>query len=127
MAAMLPLYAFPEFNLVVYGRPIGKARPRVLRNGNVYTPPATQQWEDYISLLARQKTMNEIPFPDEAVSVLLTFYCTKGAADIDNLAKAVLDALNGIVWTDDKQVTVLHVFKDTAKPHRVEITVTRRY
>ena len=31
--------------------------------------------------------------------------------DCDNIAKLVLDALNGVAWSDDTQVTVLNVFK----------------
>ena len=31
--------------------------------------------------------------------------------DVDNIAKAVLDALNGKAWEDDKCVTVLHMEK----------------
>lgn len=31
--------------------------------------------------------------------------------DIDNVSKAVLDALNGVAYDDDKQVTSLHVVK----------------
>jgi len=31
--------------------------------------------------------------------------------DIDNLAKAVLDALNGVAWHDDSQIYQLHIIK----------------
>lgn len=31
--------------------------------------------------------------------------------DADNIAKLVLDALNGVAWTDDTQVTILAVMK----------------
>lgn len=37
--------------------------------------------------------------------------------DVDNLAKAVLDALNGVAWADDAQIVKLSVHKDyTSKP-----------
>lgn len=36
--------------------------------------------------------------------------------DIDNYAKAVLDAFNGLFWHDDGQVTSLNVQKHYAKP-----------
>lgn len=32
--------------------------------------------------------------------------------DCDNLAKSVLDALNGIAYNDDSQITSLHVVKE---------------
>jgi hypothetical protein len=35
----------------------------------------------------------------------------KNCGDVDNLAKSVLDALNGIAWDDDSQVVDLRVIK----------------
>ena len=38
--------------------------------------------------------------------------------DLDNLAKSVLDALNGVAWHDDAQIVELHVQKHYAlSPH----------
>lgn len=31
--------------------------------------------------------------------------------DLDNLGKAILDALNGVAWVDDSQVVLLQLFK----------------
>lgn len=48
--------------------------------------------------------------------------------DADNVAKAVLDALNGVAWLDDCQVLDLHVVKHPRKPEaveRLEIVITR--
>jgi Holliday junction resolvase RusA-like endonuclease len=39
-----------------------------------------------------------------------------GKPDIDNVAKIVLDALNGIVFEDDAQVHALRVFKAYGEP-----------
>lgn len=36
--------------------------------------------------------------------------------DLDKLARAVLDALKGIVWIDDSQVVELHASKDYGDP-----------
>lgn len=38
--------------------------------------------------------------------------------DLDNLAKAVQDALNEIVWADDRQVTTLIARKQYVMPHQ---------
>lgn len=45
--------------------------------------------------------------------------------DVDNQAKTVLDALNGVLWADDSSVDVLVVARrlDRARP-RVELTVS---
>lgn len=39
--------------------------------------------------------------------------------DIDNVTKASLDALNGIVWHDDRQIVALAAYKQVALPERV--------
>lgn len=46
--------------------------------------------------------------------------------DIDNLIKGVMDAMNGIFYTDDKQVVSLHVYKVWAeKEPYVDIEVEK--
>jgi crossover junction endodeoxyribonuclease RusA len=45
------------------------------------------------------------------VMVALTYFYDDGAPDVDNLAKPVLDALNGLIFVDDEQVTDLLVRK----------------
>ena len=44
---------------------------------------------------------------------------TQGFGDIDNLAKGILDACNGVLWKDDSQIVDLHIRKFTTneKPH----------
>ena len=47
--------------------------------------------------------------------------------DADNIAKSILDALNGIAFKDDSQVARLTVFKWTAaqgEPARVDVEIT---
>ena len=45
--------------------------------------------------------------------------------DADNIAKAVLDALNGILWFDDKQVCQLSIHKVYADRDAIELEVCR--
>ena len=42
---------------------------------------------------------------------------------LDNIAKIVLDALNGVAWSDDKCVVDLHVAKYYASVPGVQITI----
>jgi Holliday junction resolvase RusA-like endonuclease len=61
------------------------------------------------------------------VSVSLRFYWPSRRGDVDGPVKQTLDALQGIVYANDSQVTLLTVerFTDKARP-RVEIEVRER-
>lgn len=47
------------------------------------------------------------PASNRIVSVLIDYFHTKPRrVDVDNVAKCILDALNGIAYVDDRQVTI---------------------
>lgn len=103
---------------------MGKGRPRLGRNGRVFTPDATRRKEQEIAQLWWSPIIPiEIP-----VAVRVTAYYGRAAGhfltdgeslsavgrragvvpmrtpDIDNCLKLILDALNGVAYRDDKQV-----------------------
>ena len=110
------------FELTVEGNPIPKGRPRVV-DSHAYTPQATRDYEalvrDAAALEWKQEPMRG------SLSIHLSFYrANRRRADLDNLMKAVVDALQGIVLFDDNQiVTALIVKKVDRERPRVEITI----
>ena len=44
--------------------------------------------------------------------------------DVDNIVKAILDGLNGVAYTDDKQVVCLNIYKQYAEDNFVEVDFT---
>lgn len=59
------------------------------------------------------------------VVVSLTVYRPAKRGDLDNTAKVLLDAMNGIAWTDDKQIVELHLYRNEDKKNpRVEVEVS---
>lgn len=117
-----------ELAVDVIGVPVPWARPRLsLRSGRAhgYTVEAVVLWESTIATEAlAQAGRARLEGPLE---VVLEFRCvrptratvrrlrgvpsTRATGDPDNLAKAVLDACNGVLWIDDAQVIDLHVRK----------------
>lgn len=109
----------------VFGKVRGKGRPRFTRSGRPYTPKATRDYERDI----REAFENATGRPPEpfsgpiAVCIMTYRQLPKSTPksvysepdthkpDIDNVAKIVLDALNGVAWEDDAQVTSLTVVK----------------
>ena len=58
------------------------------------------------------------------VAVNFTVFRPAKRGDLDNYAKVMFDALNGLVWKDDKQVVEIHSFRDDDKYNpRVEFLV----
>ena len=108
----------------------GKARPRVTRAGITYTPKETVQYENLVKLCFREaaasdkpvraqlEVYHEIPKSTsksrQGAMLLDRIYPTK-KPDADNIAKIVLDSLNGIAYKDDSQVVELIVNKSYSK------------
>jgi Holliday junction resolvase RusA-like endonuclease len=143
-----------SFSFVAVGTAKPKARPRVVKNArtgftHTFTPDATVNWEQAVAWQAKQAlTHVAVNFPDDIdlfpctgrVIASLRFnvvrpktlpkkvqYPLKGA-DVDNLAKSVLDALQNVqVIGDDKTVSDLQVckrFVEPGHPEGVEIDLT---
>jgi Holliday junction resolvase RusA-like endonuclease len=58
------------------------------------------------------------------VEARLGFFGVNMRSDVDNLAKTILDALNGVVWFDDSQVKSLIATKTAFGPPKTEIEIT---
>ena len=121
----------------IEGQPVPKSRPRVVSKGKrrfAYTPKRVKEWETHIKKVAESHCSSPFDWP---VIVALKFYMPRPKSrrhdlwvtttpDLDNLEKAVLDGLNGVVYTDDKLV----VAKSSSKKYvqggepGVEVVVT---
>ena len=120
-----------SITFTVNGNPIPKDRPRVILRGNkahAFTPAKTRRWEQEVAQAARLAMGDREPLAGD-ICVLLSFYRADARrADLDNLAKAVLDAIQaganspgGIVFEDDAQIVELHAYKaiDRERPRAV--------
>jgi Holliday junction resolvase RusA-like endonuclease len=140
-----------EIYFKVLGDPKGKGRPRFSRVGKftkTYTDAKTKMYENEIANAARiAMDCFQGKWPHEPLETPLsvtlivhvgvpasyskkrTTACLIGEEwptkkpDIDNIAKAFLDAMNGIVYKDDVQVIRLHVYKKYSIEPGVHITV----
>lgn len=115
-------------DLSVYGIPVPQGRPRAraYRVGaatrvQVYDPATSRDWKR--TVLA-QVLEHKPPTPVEGpLSMTLHFFLPRPRSlpkrvefpttrpDLDNFAKAVLDALRGVIYRDDAQIVHLSVSK----------------
>lgn len=118
-----------------------KARPRMSKNGHVYTDKATAQYERYIKQAWIDAHSPCKPFSGPLV-VTLSFryqrpksHYLRGVLrdtapvhyvqtpDLDNIEKAVLDALNGVAYVDDKQIIRKFTEKSWAEMPEIEVWI----
>lgn len=129
------------YQFIVPGAPRGKQRPKVTRNGT-YTPEETKRYEQKVLACFLNEYPRMKPIRN-GVNVHITAFFeipkSYGKArrerilnglerptkkpDADNIAKIILDALNGKVILDDKQVVVLTVKKHYSTIPRVEVLI----
>jgi Holliday junction resolvase RusA-like endonuclease len=132
-------------SVTIPGPPRPQGRGRAFRVGagiRVYDPPASRSWKG----AAQVHMLKACPAPLDGplvVLMLAVFACpasdylkrgirprrwhTKANADVENLEKALLDAGNGILWHDDRQVAVLHgakIIGAQGEPPGVQVTVS---
>lgn len=111
------------FYFTIGGRPVGKERPRKGKYGNFYTPLRTVGYEEKIRTCFRElypklndgdhRWRLELWINPQGVTVRATQLGKNepvlAGADGDNVAKVVADALQGLVWANDKQIAEWHI------------------
>lgn len=99
-----------SYSLTIPGDPAIKSRPRVYQ-GRGITDNKTHKAEQIISDEFHRKYPGAEPLRGN-VWILCSFYMeSRRHKDWDNLAKLVCDALNGIAYKDDVQITKCVCFK----------------
>lgn len=105
---------------VITGEPRSKQRARVTQRGT-YTPTQTKQAEQVIAYSYKQL---RVPSFQHQVIVTIDFYNgNRRRRDIDNMAKLVLDALNGVAYADDYQVVGLNLRKIYTTPEHARTVI----
>ena len=133
-------------DFTVYGEPVAKGRPKFsTRDGYVraITPEKTVSYENLVRL-SYQQQCGEKPYDKDIqlrAHIYAYFPIPKSASkkkqkdmqamilrpmkkpDLDNIAKAILDALNGIAFYDDSQIVQLQVDKFYSDIPRVDVFI----
>lgn len=119
-----------EIRFVVPGKPVPKGRPRVnLKTGAVYTPKETRDYERRVAaaFLSAGAGKPQWPgrvglsvkvYPDKLdVTVqLLDGNAPKRRGDLDNICKAVADALQAVgAFLNDSQIVMMGAVREEDK------------
>lgn len=124
------------------GAAVPQGRPRFFRRGSftgAYDPAKSKAWKEYVRLTAIAAGCKPL---QGALSMEVVFFlpCPKNLAkrlergeniahikkpDCSNLVKAVEDALNGICYDDDSQITDSRVVKQYATVPSVFVRIRK--
>lgn len=122
------------------GEPVGQGRPRVTRWG-AYDPPKSKAYKQLVRRYAKSIYHGEILAGPLVVGMRIyrpiqktgskKLHADKAAGivrpavkpDIDNVFKAVTDALTGVVWVDDNQIVETTIKKYYGTEPRVEVDI----
>ena len=124
------------------GKIQAKQRPRFSKSGVVYTPKETRVYEDFVRLCysdyanqyqwepyggqlrAEIEVFIQVPKSDSKLNKqakIIGEIRPTIKPDCDNLAKSILDSLNGWAYQDDKQIIELEVKKFYAEQSEVRV------
>lgn len=125
----------------VHAEPRGQGRPRA-GNGTIYKTKEDKAWEKMILTAYQMQYPAALPLAGAvkvSIEAVLSIPASKSRKvqddmmtgkipaqkkpDVDNVAKAVLDALNRVAWHDDKQVVSLTVRKRYGHPARMIVAI----
>ena len=132
-----------EIRFTVPGRPVPKARPRLGAGGRVFTPATTAAAERAVAAAAWAAWPRAAAFSARPVEVEAVFryavpsswpkhrrllaisggLAMTSGADVDNLAKTVLDGLNGGPIIDDCAVVAVSARKEWAAQDETDVIV----
>lgn len=95
-----------KLHFIIATNPLPKARPRLGKGGNVFTPAKTIAYEGIVAWECKAAMLEQrIDIFTGDIGIIITFHRSdKLRADSDNLCKSVLDACNSVAWRDDSQV-----------------------
>jgi len=119
-----------SMSLVVPLNPVPASRPRISRYGGVHYLKRYSDWKKAAVHSLRSK--DKPYFPDKPVAVMVEHIIRRPKTtklrypkcDVDNLDKAIFDALTSCkcIWTDDDQILMSLSFKRFTQPNEDEGT-----
>lgn len=132
---------------VVDGPAVPKQRPR-LSGRTAYTPKKTRDYEERVRESFRSSYQGAEPMHEKGVPLRVMIWVaqaipksfskknrakailgeivpTSRNGDIDNIAKSILDALNGVAYEDDSQVAHLIIMKRYGTEPKAVIKIER--
>jgi Holliday junction resolvase RusA-like endonuclease len=112
---------YVEFR-IIGSTPLPKQSFRATGKGG-YTEPRIAAWQDEVGWEAKRAMIDKDKLVRPFEVHIWFVRPTKITVDVDNLSKAVLDAMNDVVYKDDDGVMDAHIHKRYGKPPGIYVCV----
>ncbi len=96
---------FLKISFTVYGRPIGKQRPRITRGGKLnFLPSKSRKYSDAVKYDYMDQIKGNTSFPDKTpvYGRIKIYFEDSRRPDCNNVERAIADALEGFAYKNDK-------------------------
>lgn len=129
-----------RYRFEIHEKAIGKQRPRYsAKTHRMYTPTKTSTFEEKIkwAFKAKYNVQTELSTKPFKAKIIAIFEPPKSSSkkkkeellygeytkkpDADNIAKIILDSLNGLAYKDDNQVSELLVLKQYGDENEIRV------
>lgn len=94
------------------------------KHGGMYKVKQAVAFDEAVLLAWTKAKLPRLPFKSGAVRYTMRWYRYPLKGDTSNRIKVVEDALNGLAWTDDEQVTDLRVIREDVAKGKQRVTIT---
>jgi len=108
----------------IFGSPVAQGRGQIVKCGQfskIKDPDKSKNWKQHVALIAQK--YHQTPLWSGPIAMELTFEFLKSKStkksdvwrdkspDIDNLQKGIFDALNKVIYEDDRQIVSVKAIK----------------
>lgn len=112
------------FRLEMKGKvPSKKNLMKVTRTGRLYKDKKVREYEEELTLRAKEVMGDAQPFANECHMTLEVTFSDRRRRDLQNCFGAVCDALNNVVYVDDYLITSITATKAVGLEDSIIVTV----
>ena len=135
-----------EVSFTIPMKPTGKGRPRLVGRGAVYTPTKTKAYENFVkgcyieqcdgynfgesTIIVDVEAYMPVPTKfrkAEKLAALRGELKPAEKPDVDNILKAILDALNELAYADDRFIYKLSIVREYSENPRTVVKISDNF
>ena len=112
--------------LKILGKVISKDNEKIRnKQGRYFKSKRFKDYEDDVRLQVKKQIGRHKPVRDQLFVICNIHFKNKVHADLTNCTKSLFDALNKLVWHDDKQIQMCYLQRNYGDVEKCEFLIDR--